>query len=82
MLVTDEGQMRAACVMRDAADRYERAASSIEESSRLIQRLLDVEHGNQIGILIALLEDASRRGDEWQGISLPKRLPEGDIGVR
>lgn len=60
-MISDEGQMDAARVMRDAAEKNQRAADSIEESVRKLQVLLDPSYGGSASRLLEELEKANLR---------------------
>ena len=58
-MTTDEGQMRAACVMRDAADNNHREADRIEESVRQMNMIFDAGYGGTAPRLLEALEKAN-----------------------
>ncbi len=60
-IVSDEGQMNAACLMRDAADRMARSADRIEEATRQISMLFDGAYGGTASQLLDALQDAARK---------------------
>ena len=55
-IFSDEGQMRAACVMRDAAELNERTAGRIEEAVRQMQIIFDMSYGSVAPRLLEKLE--------------------------
>ena len=57
-MLSDEGQMRAAIIMRDAAETAARAAATTEEAARRIAALLENGYGGNGCRLIELLEQA------------------------
>ena len=57
-MISDEGQMKAACIIRDAADSASRAADRMEEASRRIAVLLEDGYGGNGLLLIELLQQA------------------------
>lgn len=56
---TDEGQMHAALVMREAADMNQRAADRIEEAVRQMNMIFDAGYGGVAPRLLEKLEDLS-----------------------
>jgi len=56
MIYSDEGQMRAACVMRDAAETNQRAADRIEEAVRQMQIIFDAGYGGTAPRLLERFE--------------------------
>lgn len=57
-MISDEGMMNAAIVMRNAAETNQRAADRIEEAVRQIQMLFDAEYGGTAPRLLEELEKA------------------------
>ena len=55
-IVSDEGQMQAAYIMRDAANKTDHAASTIEEAARRIAVLLEDGYGGNGLLLVKLLQ--------------------------
>jgi hypothetical protein len=55
-MFTDEGQMRAACVMRDAAELNAKSADRIEEALRQIQMIFDPAYGGTAAQLLDKLK--------------------------
>ena len=58
MIVSDEGQMRAAIIIRDAAAEMTRAADRMESASHRIGLLLEDGYGGNGLRLIELLDQA------------------------
>jgi len=58
-MTSDEGMMKAACVMRDAAETNQRAADRIEEAVRQMQLLFDAGYGGTAPRLLEELEKAN-----------------------
>ncbi len=54
-MISDEGQMHAACIMRDAADKAQRAASTMSEAARQIEVLLADGYGGNGAMLLEAL---------------------------
>ena len=57
MIISDEGQMSAACRMKSAAEEMSRAADRIESAVRRFEVLLEDGYGNNACRLIELLEN-------------------------
>jgi hypothetical protein len=67
-MISDEGQMNAARVMRDAAEMNQRAANDIAESVRQMQMLFDAGYGGTAPRLLEELEKAGARTDAKAGV--------------
>ncbi len=61
--IDTEGMLRAACIMRDAAEKNARAADRIEDSVRQLHTMLDDGYGNNACRLIELLSKADAKGE-------------------
>ena len=58
-MISDEGQMQAARVMRDAADKTMRAAEIMDEASRALRVLLEDGYGGNGLLLLEALRSAA-----------------------
>ena len=57
MLLTDEGMMNAAYVIREAARENHRTSDRIEEAVRQMSIIFDVDYGGAAPKLLELLQD-------------------------
>jgi hypothetical protein len=73
-MISDESQIKAACIMRDAAEQMSRAADQMEFAAHRIGVLFEDGHGGNGLRLIGVLEKLLERHGSTMGEILGEQL--------